>query len=69
LTRYTPALLMAQTAAFNRHHTVDKHLGRWLILMLSLNRLPSNYLSLTRELIANIRGVRLEDVTEAAGKL
>jgi CRP-like cAMP-binding protein len=69
LLRYTLALLsqMAQTAVCNRHHTVDQQLCRWLLL--SHDRLPSNELSMTQELIANMLGVRREGVTEAAGKL
>ena len=69
LLRYTLALLtqMAQTAVCNRHHTVDQQLCRWLLL--SLDRLPDNELSMTQELIANMLGVRREGVTEAAGKL
>lgn len=67
--RYTQALItqMAQTAVCNRHHTVDQQLCRWLLL--SLDRLPSNELMMTQELIANMLGVRREGVTEAAGKL
>jgi CRP-like cAMP-binding protein len=69
LLRYTQALLtqMAQTAVCNRHHSVDQQLCRWLLL--SLDRLPSNTLAMTQELIANMLGVRREGVTEAAGKL
>jgi CRP-like cAMP-binding protein len=69
LLRYTLAMLtqMAQTAVCNRHHSVDQQLCRWLLL--SLDRLPSNDLSMTQELIANMLGVRREGVTEAAGKL
>jgi CRP-like cAMP-binding protein len=69
LLRYTQALLtqMAQTAVCNRHHSVDQQLCRWLLL--SLDRLPSNKLVMTQELIANMLGVRREGVTEAAGKL
>lgn len=69
LLRYTQALLtqMAQTAVCNRHHSVDQQLCRWLLL--SLDRLPSNQLNMTQELIANMLGVRREGVTEAAGKL
>lgn len=69
LLRYTLALFtqMAQTAVCNRHHTVDQQLCRWLLL--SLDRLPTNELSMTQELIANMLGVRREGVTEAAGKL
>ncbi|MGA2613849.1 MAG: Crp/Fnr family transcriptional regulator [Spirochaetia bacterium] len=69
LLRYTLALLtqMAQTAVCNRHHSVDQQLSRWLLL--SLDRLPSNDVSMTQELIANMLGVRREGVAEAAGKL
>jgi len=67
--RYTQALLtqMAQTAVCNRHHSVDQQLCRWLLL--SLDRLHSNELKMTQELIANMLGVRREGVTEAAGNL
>jgi CRP-like cAMP-binding protein len=69
LLRYTQALItqMAQTAVCNRHHSVDQQLCRWLLL--SLDRLASNELTMTQELIANMLGVRREGVTEAAGKL
>jgi CRP-like cAMP-binding protein len=69
LLRYTQALItqMAQTAVCNRHHSVDQQLCRWLLL--SLDRLASNELAMTQELIANMLGVRREGVTEAAGKL
>jgi CRP-like cAMP-binding protein len=69
LLHYTQALItqMAQTAVCNRHHSVDQQLCRWLLL--SLDRLASNELSMTQELIANMLGVRREGVTEAAGKL
>ena len=69
LLRYTLALIsqMAQTAVCNRHHTIDQQLCRWLLI--SLDRLPSNELTMTQELIANMLGVRREGVTEAAGKL
>ncbi len=69
LLRYTQALLtqMAQTAVCNRHHSLDQQLCRWLLL--SLDRLPSNDLVMTQELIANMLGVRREGVTEAAGNL
>ncbi|SEQ14811.1 cAMP-binding domain of CRP or a regulatory subunit of cAMP-dependent protein kinases [Azotobacter beijerinckii] len=67
--RYTQSLItqVAQTAACNRHHTIDQQLCRWLLL--SLDRLPDNHLTMTQELIANMLGVRREGVTEAAGKL
>ena len=69
LLRYTQALItqMAQTAVCNRHHALEQQLCRWLLL--SLDRLPSNELTMTQELIANMLGVRREGVTEAAGKL
>jgi CRP-like cAMP-binding protein len=69
LLRYTQALLtqMAQTAVCNRHHSLDQQLCRWLLL--SLDRLGSNVLVMTQELIANMLGVRREGVTEAAGNL
>jgi len=69
LLRYTQSLMtqMAQTAVCNRHHTIDQQLCRWLLL--SLDRLPGNRLTMTQELIANMLGVRREGVTEAASKL
>jgi CRP-like cAMP-binding protein len=69
LLRYTQALLtqMAQTAVCNRHHSLDQQLCRWLLL--SLDRLNSNQLDMTQELIANMLGVRREGVTETAGRL
>ena len=69
LLRYTQALItqMAQTAVCNRHHSLDQQLCRWLLL--SLDRLNSNHLVMTQELIANMLGVRREGVTEAAGHL
>ncbi|TLZ33610.1 MAG: winged helix-turn-helix domain-containing protein [Gammaproteobacteria bacterium] len=67
--RYTQALLteIAQTAVCNRHHSVHQQLCRWLLL--SLDRLSANRLTMTQELIANMLGVRREGVTEAASKL
>jgi CRP-like cAMP-binding protein len=69
LLRYTQALItqMAQTAVCNRHHALDQQLCRWLLL--SLDRLRTNELVMTQELIANMLGVRREGVTEAAGRL
>jgi CRP-like cAMP-binding protein len=69
LLRYTQALItqMAQTAVCNRHHSLDQQLCRWLLL--SLDRLKSDELVMTQELIANMLGVRREGVTEAAGHL
>lgn len=69
LLRYTQVLLtqMAQTAVCNRHHSLDQQLCRWLLL--SFDRLPSNELVVTQEMIANMLGVRRESVTEAAGNV
>ena len=69
LLRYTQALItqMSQTAVCNRHHSVEQQLCRWLLM--SLDRLPSNELTMTQELIANMLGVRREGVTESARKL
>jgi len=69
LLRYTLALITqtAQIAVCNRYHTVEQQLCRWLLL--SLDRLPGNDVSMTQELIANMLGVRREGVTEAAGNL
>lgn len=69
LLRYSQALItqMAQTAVCNRHHSIDQQLCRWLLL--SLDRLSSNQITMTQELIANMLGVRREGVTDAAGKL
>lgn len=69
LLRYTQALItqMSQTAVCNRHHSLDQQLCRWLLL--SLDRLESNQLVMTQELIANMLGVRREGVTDSAIKL
>jgi len=69
LLRYTQALLtqMCQTGACNRHHSVEQQLCRWLLL--TLDRLPSNELIMTQELVAAALGVRRESITEAAGNL
>jgi CRP-like cAMP-binding protein len=67
--RYTQALItqMSQTAVCNRHHSMEQQLCRWLLL--TLDRLPSNELTMTQELIACMLGVRREGITEAAGNL
>jgi CRP-like cAMP-binding protein len=69
LLRYTQALItqMAQTAACNRHHSLDQQMCRWLLI--SLDRLPGAELVMTQELIANMLGVRREGVTGVAVKL
>src|ERR1700682_3636718 len=69
LLRYTQALIaqMIQTAACNRHHSVEEQLCRWLLL--TLDRVSSRELIITQELIAGMLGVRREGITEAAGQL
>jgi CRP-like cAMP-binding protein len=69
LLRYTQALItqMTQTAVCNRHHSIEQQLCRWLLL--SIDRLSSNTLTMTQELIANMLGVRREGVTVAARNL
>jgi CRP-like cAMP-binding protein len=66
---YTQALItqMSQTAVCNRHHTLDQQLCRWLLLW--LERLDTNEIRMTQDLIATMLGVRREGITEAAGKL
>jgi CRP-like cAMP-binding protein len=69
LLRYTQALMtqMSQTAVCNRLHTVEQQLCRWLLL--SRDRLNTDELVMTQELIANMLGVRREGVTHAAQRL
>ncbi len=69
LLRYTQALMtqISQTAVCNRHHSVEQQLCRWLLL--TLDRLPTNDLTMTQELIASMLGVRREGITETAGNL
>lgn len=69
LLRYTQALItqMSQTSVCNRYHSVDQQLCRWLLL--TLDRMRGNELTITQELIANMLGVRREGISEAAGKL
>jgi CRP-like cAMP-binding protein len=69
LLRYTQALItqIAQTAACNRHHSLEQQLCRWLLL--TLDRASSHELTMTQELVARMLGVRREGVTEAVGKL
>ena len=69
LLRYTQALItqMSQTAACNRHHSVEQQLCRWLLL--TLDRVASRELVMTQELVASMLGVRREGITEAAGNL
>ncbi|MEX2468300.1 MAG: helix-turn-helix domain-containing protein, partial [Pseudohongiellaceae bacterium] len=67
--RYTQALIsqVSQTAICNRHHSIDQQLCRWLLL--SIDRLSHNHLTMTQEFIGNMLGVRREGVTAAAKKL
>ncbi len=69
LLRYTQALIgqVAQTAACNRYHSIDQLMCRRLLL--GLDRLPSDELVMTQELLASLLGVRREGVTAAARKL
>jgi len=69
LLRYTQAVMtqIAQTAVCNRHHSLEQQFCGWLLL--SLDRLSSNSLVMTQELMANMLGVRREGVTETAGKM
>jgi len=69
LLRYTQALIaqMCQTAACNRHHTVEQQLSRWLLW--TVDRVPSQDMSITQDLVASLLGVRRESITEAAGRL
>ena len=69
LLRYTQSLIvqMAQTAACNRHHSIDQQLCRRLLM--GLDRSLSSEVQMTHEAIANLLGVRREGVTEAALRL
>ena len=69
LLRYTHALITqtGQTAACNRHHSVEQQLCRWLLL--TIDRVSSRELIMTQDLVANMLGVRREGITEAAGNL
>jgi CRP-like cAMP-binding protein len=69
LLRYTQALItqITQTAACNRHHSIEQRLCRWLLL--TLDRVHSHELIMTQELVASMLGVRREGITEAAGNL
>ena len=58
---------VSQTAVCNRHHSLEQHLCRWLLLM--FDRLDDQQLSMTQETIATMLGVRRETVTQAAGRL
>ena len=69
LLRYTQALItqMTQTVLCNRHHSLDQQLCRWLLL--SIDRLPSNRLEMTEELIGNMLGVPAAAVADMAVRL
>ena len=69
LLRYTQALItqISQTAVCNRLHPIEQHLCRWLLL--SHDRLQTDKLIMTHDLISNMLGVRREGVTLAAQKL
>jgi CRP-like cAMP-binding protein len=69
LLRYTQALMtqMSQTAVCNRHHSVEQQLCRWLLV--TLDRLPSDNVVMTQEMVAGMLGVRRESIAMAAGVL
>lgn len=69
LLRYTQAFItqISQTAVCNRLHSLEQQLCRWLLL--THDRLNTNELVMTQELIADMLGVRREGVTVAAGRL
>jgi len=69
LLSYTQSLItqMCQTAACNRHHSVEQQLSRWLLW--TVDRLPAQQLTMTQDLVASLLGVRRESITEAAGRL
>ncbi len=69
LLRYTQAMItqVSQTAVCNRHHSMEQQMCRWLLL--ALDRLPSQEVVVTQELIAGMLGVRREGITETAGNL
>ena len=64
LLRYTQALItqMVQTAACNKHHSLDQQLCRWLLL--SLDRLEGTEMVMTQDLIAHMLGVSRDRATE-----
>lgn len=67
--RYTQALMtqMVQTAACNKHHSLDQQLCRWLLL--SLDRLQGTEMLMTQKLIAHMLGVSEKVATAGALKL
>ncbi len=69
LLNYTQALITqtCQTAACNRHHSVEQQLSRWLLW--TMDRLPGQQFTMTQDLVAGLLGVRRESITEAAGHL
>ena len=69
LLRYSQALItqVAQSAVCNRHHSLYQQLCRWLLQ--SLDRISSDEITMTQEMIAHMLGVRREGITEAARKL
>jgi CRP-like cAMP-binding protein len=69
LLRYTQALMtqMVQTAACNKHHSLDQQLCRWLLL--SLDRLQGTEMLMTEKLIAHMLGVTIEVAVQGAMKL
>lgn len=66
---YTQALMtqVSITAVCNRHHNLQQQLSRWLLL--TMDRLTTNEITMTQDLVAGILGVRREGITEAAIQL
>ncbi len=69
LLSYALALIAqtCQTAACNRHHSIEQQLSRWLLW--TVDRLPTQEMTMTQDLVARLLGVRRESITEAAGRL
>ncbi|HXR51144.1 MAG TPA: Crp/Fnr family transcriptional regulator [Steroidobacteraceae bacterium] len=69
LLMFSSALIaqMVQTAACNRHHTIDQQLCRWMLL--SLDRLPTGQIRMTTKLVGNMLGLHAAQVASATDVL
>ena len=69
LLRHTQGLMsqISQTAVCNRLHSIEQQLCRWLLLI--HDRIDSNELLMTQDLISNMLGVRREGISVAARNL